>query len=68
MIRTYKDNFAYGFEFKTKKFTAMKENGVYYIRNNINHKFESKFDAPPVTAIYDFQSSDVEDIIKFALN
>ena len=69
LIRNYRDNFAFRFDFKDNTFTVMKYNdkGTIHIRNDNKHNFKNKSDRPPVSSVWDVKSSNIEDIINYAL-
>jgi hypothetical protein len=67
LIKNYKKNVAYGFDYKNGDFTVMFENGTYYIRDNKEYYFRNRFDRPPVTKEYALKSNFVDDIIMYAI-
>jgi len=70
IIRKYRDNFAFGFDFRENVFTVMKykDKGTIYIRKDNKHNFKNKSDRPPVSSVWDVKISNIEDIINYALN
>lgn len=67
LIKNYRNNFAFAFDFKNGEYVVIKEDGIFYIRDNKKYEFKSVFDQPPVLSIYCVKSDNIEDIINYAI-